>query len=71
MVPTKTRNQSGLLIKFEDETILKDSGEGRQRQIKITREKITKITKILITHLHGDHTLGLPGILQTINATNP
>jgi len=71
MVPTKTRNQSGLLIKFEDETILIDCGEGMQRQIKITGEKITKITKILITHLHGDHTLGLPGILQTINATNP
>jgi len=68
MVPTKDRNQSGVLISYRNEGILIDCGEGIQRQLKIAGAKLTKITKILISHWHGDHVLGLPGLIQSMNA---
>jgi len=69
MMPTKERNQSGVLINHGSENILVDCGEGTQRQLKIAGNKLTKITKILISHWHGDHVLGLPGLIQSMNAT--
>jgi ribonuclease Z len=69
MVPTKERNTSAILISYKAENILIDCGEGTQRQLKIAGIKPTKITKILISHWHGDHVLGLPGLLQTIGAS--
>jgi len=69
MVPTKERNQSGVLISYMNEGILVDCGEGTQRQLKIARVKLTKITKILISHWHGDHVLGLPGLIQSMSAS--
>ena len=68
MIPTKERNHSALLIKYNGEGILVDCGEGTQRQLKIAEESATKITKILISHWHGDHVLGLPELLQTLSA---
>jgi len=68
MVPTKERNQSGVLISYKSEGILVDCGEGTQRQLKIAGIKLTKITKILISHWHGDHVLGLPGLIQSMSA---
>ena len=68
MVPTKERNQSGILISYGSEGILVDCGEGIQRQLKIADVKLTKITKILISHWHGDHVLGLPGLIQSMNS---
>ena len=68
MVPTKERNQSGVLISYRNEGILVDCGEGTQRQLKIAGAKLTKITKILISHWHGDHVLGLPGLIQSMSA---
>ena len=68
MVPTKERNQSSVLISFKNEGILVDAGEGTQRQLKIKGIPLTKITKILITHWHGDHVFGLPGILSSLGA---
>ena len=68
MVPTKERNQSGVLISYKNEGILIDCGEGTQRQLKIAGVKLTKITKILISHWHGDHVLGLTGLIQSMNA---
>ncbi len=68
MVPTKERNQSGVLISHGSEGILVDCGEGTQRQLKIAGEKLTRITKILISHWHGDHVLGLPGLIQSMSA---
>jgi ribonuclease Z len=67
MVPTKDRNTIGLLIRHENENILVDCGEGIQRQLMKVKIFPTKITKILITHWHGDHILGLPGLLQTLS----
>lgn len=69
MMPTKDRNQMGVLLSYGSEGILFDCGEGMQRQIKIAGEKITKITKILISHWHGDHVLGLPGLIQSLSAS--
>src|SRR3989338_1944648 len=69
MVPTKERNHSGILIKYKNENILADCGEGIQRQLKIAEAKLTKITKILISHWHGDHVLGIPGLMQSMSAS--
>jgi ribonuclease Z len=70
MVPTKERNQSAVLISYKNEGILVDCGEGTQRQLKIANISLTKITKVLITHWHGDHTLGLPGLIQSLSASD-
>jgi ribonuclease Z len=69
MVPTKERNHQGIFISHKEEGILADCGEGIQRQFRIADIKPTKITAILISHWHGDHVLGLPGLLQTMNAS--
>ena len=70
MVPTKERNQSSVLISYKNEGILVDCGEGTQRQLKIAGIKLTSITKILISHWHGDHVLGLPGLIQSMAASD-
>lgn len=70
MVPTKERNHAALFISFRDEGLLVDCGEGTQRQLKIAGIKLTKITKLLITHWHGDHVLGIPGLLQSMSASD-
>lgn len=69
MVPTKERNHTSILLRFKSEGILVDCGEGTQRQIKIANHKLTEITKVLITHWHGDHTLGIPGLIQSLGAS--
>ena len=70
MVPTKERNHSAVLLKYETEGILVDCGEGTQRQLKIAGISPNVITKILLTHWHGDHVLGLPGLLQTLGMSD-
>jgi ribonuclease Z len=65
-VPSIERNHTSILLKYKDENILVDCGEGTQRQFRRAKLGIGKITRILITHWHGDHVLGLPGILQSI-----
>ena len=69
MVPTKERNHSSILISYGSENILVDCGEGTQRQLKIAGIKLMKITKILISHWHGDHVLGLPGLVQSMSSS--
>lgn len=70
MVPTKERNQVAILISYKDEKILVDCGEATQRQLRIAKISPSKITKILITHWHSDHTLGLPGLINTMGQSN-
>ncbi|MBI2135011.1 ribonuclease Z [Candidatus Woesearchaeota archaeon] len=69
MVPTKERNHSSILVSSGSENLLVDCGEGTQRQLKIAGIKLTKITKILISHWHGDHVLGLPGLIQSMSSS--
>lgn len=68
MIPTKERNHSGILINHAKESILLDCGEGIQRQMKMINVDINRIRRILISHWHGDHTLGLAGLIQTMAA---
>jgi len=70
MVPTKERNHSSILISYGSEGILIDCGEGTQRQLKIAGIKLAKITKILISHWHGDHVLGIPGLIQSMGSSD-
>ena len=66
MVPTKERNLTAHFLKYKGEGILFDCGEGTQRQMNICGIKRTDVTKILITHWHGDHVVGLLGLIQTL-----
>ncbi|WP_179395346.1 ribonuclease Z [Lacticaseibacillus absianus] len=66
--PSKSRNVSSLALKLLDErneVWLFDCGEGTQHQILQTTIRPRKVTKIFITHLHGDHIFGLPGFLAS------
>lgn len=71
MQPTKNRNHSGILLSYKTENILMDCGEGIQRQMRIAGIKPAKITKLLISHWHGDHVFGIPGLLSTMGADKP
>jgi ribonuclease Z len=65
-IPSATRNHTSILLNYDGENILIDCGEGIQRQFRKVRLNPCKITRILISHWHGDHILGIPGILQTL-----
>jgi len=65
-VPTRTRNHNGYLLRWDHEGLLFDPGEGTQRQFTYAGVSTARVTRILLTHLHGDHCLGLPGMLQRI-----
>jgi ribonuclease Z len=72
MVPTKDRNVTGHVIDYKGEYLLVDCGEGTQRQMSVLGMSRSKVTKILLTHWHGDHVIGLVGLLQTMSAVeNP
>jgi len=66
-LPTRTRNHNGYLLLWDDEAILVDPGEGTQRQLLFSGVRSTRITRICLTHLHGDHCLGLPGVLARLS----
>lgn len=65
-IPSAERNHTSILLRFEEENILIDCGEGTQRQFRKAKLNPGKVTRILITHWHGDHILGLPGLLQSL-----
>jgi ribonuclease Z len=62
-VPTRQRNHNGYILRWDDEVILFDPGEGTQRQMTFAGVSPASITAICVTHFHGDHCLGLPGVL--------
>jgi|SRR3989344_4887999 len=65
-IPTAKRNHTSILIKYKNENLLFDCGEGTQRQMRIAKESLAKISRIFITHWHGDHILGIPGLFQSL-----
>ncbi|KZX12022.1 ribonuclease Z [Methanobrevibacter filiformis] len=66
-IPSKQRNHPAIALKAFGEVILFDCGEGTQRQLAIAKISPMKINKIFISHLHGDHVLGLPGLIQSMD----
>ncbi|TJY70429.1 ribonuclease Z [Arthrobacter sp. CAU 1506] len=62
--PTRTRNHNGYLLRWDSEGLLFDPGEGTQRQMILAGVSASRITRICITHVHGDHCYGLPGVLS-------
>jgi ribonuclease Z len=65
-VPTKTRNHNGYLLRWDGHGFLFDPGEGTQRQMAYAGVSAHDIDWICLTHFHGDHCLGVPGVVQRI-----
>lgn len=66
-VPTRARNHNGYLLRWDDQGFLFDPGEGTQRQMQFAGVTASQVTWICVTHFHGDHCLGLPGVLQRMS----
>ena len=66
-VPTRHRNHNGYFIRWDEVGILVDPGEGTQRQMILAGVRASRIHHICITHFHGDHCLGLAGVIQRIS----
>jgi ribonuclease Z len=65
-MPTSKRGSSSVVVRLRRELIMFDCGEGTQRQMVKARIGFQRSMKIFISHLHGDHVLGLPGMLQSM-----
>ena len=66
-IPTPKRGLSAIAIRRKAELLLFDCGEGTQRQMIQAGVGFHRKAKIFVTHMHGDHVLGLPGLLQTMS----
>ncbi|RKT52035.1 ribonuclease Z [Saccharothrix australiensis] len=66
-VPTRTRNHNGYLLRWDDEGFLFDPGDGAQRQMLLAGVAARDVTRICLTHFHGDHCLGVPGVVQRLS----
>jgi len=65
-VPTPKRSLPAILIQRKSEQIMFDCGEGVQRQMIKAKTGFHRKMKVFVSHMHGDHVLGLPGLLQTM-----
>ncbi|MGW4775795.1 ribonuclease Z [Streptomyces filamentosus] len=66
-VPTRHRNHNGYLLRWDGHGLLFDPGEGTQRQMLRAGVAAHDLNRICVTHFHGDHSLGLAGVIQRIN----
>jgi len=66
-VPSKERSLPCVAVRRESDITLFDCGEGSQRQLMISSLSFMKIERVFLSHLHGDHILGLPGLIQTMS----
>jgi len=65
--PTIERGSPSVALRTEGELLFFDCGEGTQRQLAFAKLRHGKLSRVFITHLHGDHVLGLGGLLQTLS----
>lgn len=65
--PSRGRNQTSQVVTFGNNCFLVDCGEATQIQLKKYKVKLSKIDHIFISHLHGDHYLGLMGLISTMH----
>ncbi len=65
--PTPKRSVAAVAVKRGPEVILFDCGEGTQRQFMLSKLSFMQVSKVFITHFHGDHFLGLPGMIQSMS----
>ena len=66
-VPTRYRNHNAYFLRWDDHGLLFDPGEGTQRQMTFSGLAASQLNRIFITHFHGDHCLGLAGLVQRIS----
>jgi ribonuclease Z len=66
-MPSPSRGVSAIALQIGGDVLLFDCGEGTQRQFMQSSVSFMKVTAIFITHFHGDHFLGLPGLIQSMN----
>ena len=69
-LPTRNRAHNGYVVDIGGVRLLFDPGEGTQRQLTITGVSVTSIDGVCLTHFHGDHCLGLPGVIQRRSVDN-
>lgn len=65
--PTRHRNHNGYALRWDGQLVLFDPGEGTQRQMVIAGVAVWDLARICVSHFHGDHCLGLPGVLQRVS----
>ena len=68
--PTKERSASAIALDTERELVLFDCGEGTQRQFFQSSASFMRVRRVFLTHFHGDHFLGLPGLIQSMCLNN-
>lgn len=66
-LPTSTRNLTAHVLNVDERFFLIDCGEGTQLQLRKYKAKLGRLNHIFISHLHGDHVFGLPGLISTFN----
>jgi ribonuclease Z len=66
-VASRERTQNGYFLRWDDDGFLFDPGEGTQRQMLYAGVAAGAITRLCVTHFHGDHCLGVPGIVQRLS----
>jgi ribonuclease Z len=62
--PTRYRHHNSYALRWDDQLVLFDPGEGTQRQCILAGVAVARATAVCVTHFHGDHCLGLPGVIQ-------
>ena len=64
--PSPIHNPSSTVVDFRDNLFMIDCGEGAQKEFQRQRLKFSRLNHIFLTHLHGDHVFGLPGLIGTM-----
>ena len=68
-LPTLQHNASSQIVELREKLFMIDCGEGTQIQLRRSRIHFSKIIAVFISHLHGDHCVGLPGMISTFGMT--